>query len=164
MKILKNNCVKLHNNVELQAGSENIIPVKCNKALFLVTADFDPSLFGIPGVYAKRCRIIPNIDGIFQFSLLDTAAKPVNLKAFKGVGFVMNVNDTVATVHKTVANNSSTIDTNIVYGENLSPAEKSRVAALFSEYIDIFTPNPKKPTIVKTIEHRIIADETQCPQ
>ena len=161
LKILENNCIKLLNNVELQARSENIIPDQYSKALSLVTADFDPSLFGIPGVYAKRCRIIPNIDRIFQISLINTTAKPVNSNVSKGVGFLMNVKDTVATVHQNVANNSSTIDTNIIYGENLSPVEKSRIASLISKYVDIFAPNPKKPTIVKTMEHRIITDETQ---
>ena len=74
---------------------------------------------------------------------------------------LMNFNDTVGAVHQTVANNSSTIDTNIVFGENLSPDEKSRIASSISEYVDILAPNPKKPTIAKTMEHRIITDETQ---
>ena len=73
----------------------------------------------------------------------------------------MNFNDTMATVHQTVTNNSSTIDINIVYGANHSPDEKSRIASLISEYVDILAPNPKKPTIAKTMEHRIITDETQ---
>ena len=162
MNICKNNCIKLLTNVELQARSENIIPVQCNKALSMVTADFDPSSYcGIPGIYTKRRRIIPTIDGIFQISLLNTTAKPVNLKASQGVGFLMNVNETVATVHQFIANNVSTIDTSIIYSKNLSSDEKSRIVSLISEYSDIFAPNPKKPTIVKAMEHRIITNETQ---
>ena len=157
VKIRENNCIELLNDVKLQARSVNILPVKSNKALSLVNADFDPaSFFGIPGVYTKQSRIIPNIDGIFHISLLHTTTKPVDLKAFKGQGVVMNANDTVATVQQTAANNSSTIDTNIVYGENLSPDQKSRIASVICKYVDIFASNPRRPTALKTMEHRII--------
>ena len=63
--------VSLVHSATLPPRSKSIINVHCSKSISLITADFKSILFqGDKGVYATRCRIIPNIDGVFQISLL----------------------------------------------------------------------------------------------
>ena len=57
--------------------------------------------------------------------------------------------------------NAYPLESNIVFGKNLSITEKDRITSLISQYVAIFAPNPKKPTLVTTMEHCIITDETQ---
>ena len=59
--------VRLKQRISLAARSETIASVKCNRSLSLVAADFEPiSLHSIPGVYTTKCRIIPDVEGVFS--------------------------------------------------------------------------------------------------
>ena len=79
--------VRVKQRVSLAARSKTIASVKCNRSLSLVTADFEPiSLHSIPGVYATKCRIIPDMEGIFQITFLNVNDNPIDLYARKCVG------------------------------------------------------------------------------
>ena len=72
--------VGLVSQFTLKRRSESIVTVRCDPSFSLVTADFEPNMpQKLPGVYARRCRVIPNIDGYFQMSLLHTTPSPVSL-------------------------------------------------------------------------------------
>ena len=54
--------VRNTNKITIQGRAESIVNVKCNKAISLLTMDFETTkVQGIPGVYATRCRVIPNL-------------------------------------------------------------------------------------------------------
>ena len=162
VRISENNCVKLLNNVVFKARSEHIVNVQCSKSWSLVTADFDPILLSeTPGMYATRCRIIPNIEGVFQVSFLNTTAQQISLPANTDIGLLLNINDSVTDFSPTTTDNSENLKNDTVYGEHLSPLQRDRISSLISNFVDIFAPNPKKPTLVKNMEHRIITTETQ---
>ncbi len=64
--------VRVQNNVFLPPRSESIVNVKCSNSLSLITADFEPKpIVGVMGVYDTRCRVIPELDGVFQITLLN---------------------------------------------------------------------------------------------
>ena len=156
------NSVKVVNPAILQPRSETIVNVECSKPLSLITADFEPiSLPLSSSLYATRCRIIPNIDGIFQISLLNTSDKSVSLPAQKHVGSVIAVEDTPVSVNQIGQDSSINLNDNIVYGEHLPDDRKSEILSLISKFTDIFAQNPKKPTLVSNMQHRIITDYVQ---
>eukprot|EP00794_Sanderia_malayensis_P020882 gene20882-22932_t len=154
--------VKVANPAILQPRSETIVNVECSKSLSLITADFEPKSLPLSSsLYSTRCRIIPNIDGIFQLSLLNTSDKPISLPAHKHVGSVIAVEDTPVSVHQIGQESSINLNDNIVYGEHLPDDSKSAISSLISNFTDIFAQNPKKPTLVSNMQHRIITDDVQ---
>ena len=127
----------------------------------MITADFDPLPFKqTPGVYATRCRIIPNVDGIFQVSLLNTNDKSVTIKPQQRIGGLIKIDETIASVDHNDHDHPTNLENSIEYGENLSDDENSQVSSLISTDVDIFATNPKKPYLVNIMQHRIITSET----
>ena len=79
----------------LKSRSESIVTVCCDPSFSLVTTDFEPEMSKKPSsMYATRCRVIPNIDGYFQISLLNTIASPVSLAANECLGSFAKVDTT----------------------------------------------------------------------
>ena len=152
--------VRLKQRVSLAARSETIASVKCNKSLSLVTADFEPiSLRSIPGVYATKCRIIPDVEGVFQITLLNVNDSPIDLYARKCVGNL--VSSRIASLQQEPSTSKDQINPakNLNHGEHLTTDQQFRLKTLITEYSDIFASNPKKPALVKNAEHRIITGD-----
>ena len=125
VRISKNNYVKLLNNVIFKARSEHIVNVQCSKSWSLVTADFDPSLLSdTPGMYATRCHIIPDIEGVFQVSFLNASTQQIFLPANTDIGLLLHINDSVTDFSSITTDNSENLTNNMVYGEHLSPLQK----------------------------------------
>ena len=61
--------VRLHHKVPISGRSERVVLVKCKKSSSLQTADFEPVVIGgVSGVYGTRCRVIPDLDGVFKIT------------------------------------------------------------------------------------------------
>lgn len=158
VKISKSCNVALINDIELPARTESVVAVKCNQSLALLTADFEPFLV-THGVYATRCRIIPNIKGVFQITLLNVNNTSCMINSEKKIGSLIAVEETVASVDTLDSDLSVNLDQNIVYGENLSVNEKEKISTLISQYSDIFAQNPKKPKVVTNMHHHIVTND-----
>ena len=142
VKISKSGNVSLIDDIDLPARTENVVTVQCNRSLALLTADFEP--FPVtPGVYATRCRVIPNIKGVFQITLLNVNNTSYRLNSEKKIGSLIAVEETVACAETLDSDLSVNLDQNIVYGDNLSVNEKAKISTLISQYSDVFAQNPK---------------------
>eukprot|EP00794_Sanderia_malayensis_P000634 gene634-1302_t len=158
----KDRKVQLVSSLVLQGRSENFVTVKCDQSFSLVTGDFEPvQLSESPGVYATRCRIIPNIEGCFQVSFLNINPCSVSIPANTHIGFLTTSNTTVAQIAQQDKSTSTNLEDSIVYGENLSNDEKTKILDIISNFKTIFAPNPKKPTLVRNMEHKIITNDAQ---
>ena len=152
--------VRLQKRVSLVARSESVVAVKCNKSLSLVTADFEPiSLFGTPGVYATRCRVVPDLEGVFQITFLNVNDTEVHLKSRKCVGNLTGVENVMSCKVKPLGKDSTNAAKSTVFGENLSNDQRHQLEKLINEYQDVFASNPKKPSLVKNAQHKIITED-----
>ena len=115
------------------------------------TEDFDPiPIKGVPGVFVSKARVIPDVLGRFQLTVVNVNECDVNIRGRTGVGFVDQVGKTVASV--SVDQKSSVIDS-INYGENLSPSELAQAKKLEKKYEQLFTENSKKPKQTHLVNH-----------
>ena len=79
--------VRLNETVTIAARTEQVVQVRCKDDLALLTGDFAPkNALCVKGVYASRARVIPNVDGVFQISLLNVSETDVVLKSRKSLG------------------------------------------------------------------------------
>ena len=116
---------------------------------------------GTPRVYATRCRVVPDVDGVFQIAMLNVNAGPVALNSRKYVGNLNVPTQVVAQVHPDKDKNSQAFEANIVYGDNLSLNERKELISMITKFKDVFASNPKKPSLVQNMEHRIITEDAQ---
>ena len=126
----------------------------------MITADYEPvEIQGFHGVYATRCRVIPNLEGVFEILLLNATTDEIVLNAKKHVGHLFHAAESVAVLDEQT---QTSIDpSSIVYGPELSYHDKSQLRSLISEFSDVFAYNPKKPTLVKNMEHHIVTNDAQ---
>ena len=154
--------VRVQSNVSLPPRSESIVNVKCSKSLSLITADFEPKpIIGIGGVYATCCRIVPDLEGVFQVTLLNVNNDKVALNSRKLIGTVSMVKETVLKSKPEKVEKTSGSKLSINHGNALTEKEQDQLRALISQYEDIFAANPRKPTPVRNMTHRIITDNAQ---
>ena len=154
--------VRVQSNVSLPPRSESIVNVKCSKSLSLITADFEPKpIIGIGGVYATCCRIVPDLEGVFQVTLLNVNNDQVALNSRKLIGTVSMVKETVLKLKPEKVEKTSGSKLSINHGNALTEKEQDQLRALISQYEDIFAANPRKPTPVRNMTHRIITDNAQ---
>ena len=154
--------VRVQNNVSLPPRSESIVNIKCSNSLSLITADFEPKpLGGVMGVYATRCRVIPDLDGVFKISLLNINNDEVTVNSRKFVGNLTMANETVSKIDSQEGENLSIPQSSVNHGNNISDDEKDQLRALISKYGGIFASNPRKPTPVRNMTRRIITNDAQ---
>ena len=81
--------VRLTEKVPTMARREQIASVRCGDKLALLAGDFTPKpTMNINGIYGPKARVIPNLDGIFQISLLNTTEIDVTINSRKTIGFI----------------------------------------------------------------------------
>ena len=89
--------MKLNAKTSISGRQEQVVEVRCSKSVALTTVDFEPTeIRGVSGVYATRCRVIPNIEGVFFITMLNVNTETVELDARKFIGFINDVSETVA--------------------------------------------------------------------
>ena len=154
--------VRLQSKVSLAPRSECVINVQCKKSVSLITADYEPiKINGSHGAYATRCRVVPNIDGVFQITVLNVNPDQVVLNSQKYIGNLHAPINTDTLPHLAPNVDNLDFESGIVHGEGLPLEEKQRLISLITKFLDVFASNPKKPSLVKTMEHRIITGDAQ---
>ena len=95
----------------------------------MLSADFKPRL--IPGtlwLFISRARIIPNLDGIFQITILNTTETDIAINAHKIIGLIHPMDKSIARVDRSecesTPNELNTHLNNIHLGENLAGQQK----------------------------------------
>ena len=111
------------------------------------------------GVYATRCCVIPDFQSIFEIIVLNVNEHPIFLKSRKHVGNLIASNETIP--HQDVAAVTEQFTQDVKCGESLSSNEKEQLFSLLDTYHDIFAANPRKPSRVTTMQHRIIRKDAQ---
>ena len=95
--------------------------------------------------FVTHCRVIPSIRGVFQIKLLNVNNTSYLMKRERKIGSLNKIEETVARVEHIDSSSSVNLESNIVYGDNLSGAQKTKVRSLVSEYQDVFAQTPKSP-------------------
>ena len=150
--------VRLCENVTIPPRSEAVLLVKSSTKNSLLPGDFEPKIGPkIKGLYATRSRVIPNIDGVFQITVLNVNSSDITLKSRTSMGFIQPADEIVMSVAPDENLTSTLADIKI--SDRLSRDEKSEVTRLIKEYQDIFAANPKKPKQTTLLEHRIITND-----
>ena len=85
----------------------------------------------------------------------------MTVKSRKFVGNLSRVKETVCEIDLHKENNTTRPQFDISLGNNLSNNEQDQIRALISKYSDIFASNPKRPTPVKNMTHKIITSNAQ---
>ena len=158
VQLTKPSAVLLAENVELPSRTECVVNMKCRPSLALITADFEPFPVA-PGIYASHCRVIPSIKGVFQIKLLNVNNTSYLMNRERKIGSLNKIEPAVVSVEHIDSELSKNLESNIVYGKNLSVAQRTKIHTLVSEYQDVFAENPKKPKLVTNMHHRIITNE-----
>lgn len=155
--------VTLINEVTIPGRSENIIEVHCPKSSSLVTADFEPLTRFTTGIYATHCRVIPNTEGIFHILLLNVNTESISLKNNTTIGHLVHPDEVYRVSSEVNSSESLSIDffKDVAYAKTLDSMQRNQIASLLSKYRGVFASNPKKPTLVKGMEHRIITSHAQ---
>ena len=100
------------------------------------------------GVYVAKSRVLPDNDGIFNVTVLNTSDSDVKLKSGRKVGKLVSSFDTIAGIQFEKGENQMKDIKNITIGDHLSGEERNKLATLLEEYEDVFARNPKKPKTV----------------
>ena len=160
---LKTISVNQKNNVRMQetstisARTEQVAAVRCKRDFSLLTVDFEPcSIPGLPGVFLTKARVIPNMNGVFHITVLNTTEKDVKIGSRQLLGHIHSADELIAVVDN---DHKKSILEQVTIGKNLTEQQKSIVKNLIGEYDDIFAENPKKPKKSKLVEHPIITDD-----
>ena len=78
----------------------------------------------------------------------------------KQIGVLLPSNETICTVDSVEGESASNLTTNITHGD-LSAENKRSLLSLMSKYQSIFATDPKKPSLMKNLEHRIVTDNAR---
>ena len=125
-----------------------------------MTADFEPaSLFGTPGNYATRCRVVPDLEGVFQITLLNINYTEAHLESRKCIGNLTCVKNVISCKVQPTEKDPTNVAKTLVFGENLPSDQWHQLETLINEYQDVFASNPKKPSLVKNAQHKIITED-----
>ena len=156
----KEEIARVKDKITIASRSESVVNVKCNQSVSLLTMDFEPTqIFGMPGVYATRCRVIPNLQGVFQITMLNTTASPIVINNRKCIGKLHPVRETQQQQPVPEHEISALFAKDISLGADLSQEQRQKLVSLITKYEGIFASNPKKPSLVKNMKHRIITDD-----
>ena len=124
----------------------------------MLNLDFEPRrLTGIKGVFVSKARVVPNIDGVFQISILNINETDVALNSRKIVGCIQATGEIIG---RTDNPSSSDILSSVSYGAGLSAKQLSECKELIVKYKDLFCDNPKKPRRTHLMEHAISTNES----
>ena len=147
----------------IPARSEQVVMVRCKDHCSLLEMDFHPKkLIGVDGIRVSKARVIPNMNGNFYVTVLNTADHDVVLDNRRVVGCISESDEVVARVSVENQENAKEkleqLD-NIVLGKNLSESQVKQITDLVAEYKDIFAENPKNPKRTVLMEHKIITGD-----
>ncbi len=115
-----------------------------------MTADFEPVASPvILEIYHTKCRVVPDLDGIFQTTVPNINDNEVELCPRKCVGRLLSPKSTESISDQPVEKNLTNCTDSIAFGDNLTYDQRGQLEKLINDYQDIFENNPKKPSLVK---------------
>ena len=96
--------------------------------------------------FTQEMKILNSIRGVFQIKLLN-----VNLKSYtsylmnreRKIGSLNKMEPAVASVESIDSKLSENLESNILYRDNLSVAQRTKICTLVSEYRDMFARKAK---------------------
>ena len=148
--------VRLLENVNIPGRSEMIVTVKCKSSESLLTSNFQSSFKIMNGIYFSDARVIPNVNGCFNISVINVGDEDVTLnkrtvvgKVLPGFRNVMAINDNTTVDDVEFKLNSEQL------GPNLSDKERNVIEKLVQSYKNVFASNPKRPSRSTTMQHEI---------
>ena len=149
--------VRVTKRTNIPARSETVLTVRCKKYMSLQTMDFDPvPVRGVPGVFVCKARVIPDVRGEFQLTVVNVNEQEVNIRGRTKLGFVQQIGETIAVVD--TDGKSSPIE-EIQFGGNLTPSQLLEARELVKKYEQLFTGNSKKPKQTHLVNHQIITED-----
>ena len=101
------------------------------------------------------------VEGVFNITLLNVSSNSIQLDSREHLGHLINSDNSISVIEPGSTTTVPNVEENLVFGGNLSNAQKDRMSSLVSRYKDISASNPKKPNLVKNMEHRIITNDAQ---
>ena len=157
--ITANEKVRLSEKTVIPARSEQVVNVRCKKKYSQVDVDFEPlTLHGNQGIFASKARVLPNIHGMFQITILNVTETDIVLHNRRIVGVLHSTelqNSSCESINRVIEQSSTQM---IKFGENLNQDQRRQLTELIHEYKDVFAENPKKPKCTTMMEHRIITE------
>ena len=85
--------------VTIPARSEQTVLVRCTKKAAMLSVDFEPSqVSGVRGLFSSRARVTPNIEGIFQITMIKVTETDIKLKPRKIIGSIHPMSESIAFV------------------------------------------------------------------
>ena len=73
--------VRLAEETIVPERSEQVVSVRCKNNYFMCDSSFEPKpLPGVRGVYASKARVVPNVHGVFQITVLNVTESDVTLR------------------------------------------------------------------------------------
>ena len=150
--------VRLVEDTLIPARSEQVVNVRCKGYRSLLESDFEPrKLIVSPKLQVSKARVIPNVKGVFQVTILNTSESEIILKNRSMVGHLNEACEVLACLETSIETKGDTEHLEgVEFGENLSAEQKKQLSDLIFEYSDIFAKNPKKPSRTNLMQHKII--------
>ena len=150
--------VRLAEEVVISARSEQVVTVRCKTVEnSLCDGDFVPKqLRAHRGVFVSKARVAPNINGVFQVTILNVTEADIKMQGRTIVGSLHKAADIVCSInHESNKQKVFQHLEGVTIGENLTNSQQRRMNELIEKYQDVFATNPKKPKQTTTMEHRI---------
>ena len=161
-EISKKQNVMLQEDVVIPARSEKVVTVQCNIKNAFLGGEFRPKKTFLQGMYVSRAEVIPDVNGKFRITVLNTNEEEIRLKKRFKIGSMCKSCNMVSKVEILNRGNFENISSDTVnfrdkvkYGNQLNEIEKLKLKDLVSEYNDIFASDPKSPKRTNLVEHRI---------
>ena len=154
--------VDVEQGITLPPRSKNVVVVHCIKSQPFLTEDCEPRpIYGLSGVYATDCRTIPDIHGNFCISVLNVSNNPVLLHSRQCISTLTSLKGTMHQVCSQPETQWEGFATDITMGPCLCATEQNLLRSLVADYSRMFAVNTCKPTVVATMYHCIITDDSQ---
>lgn len=148
--------VRLAEETVVPARSEQVVTVRCKNNYFMCDASFEPkSLPGNRSIFISKARVVPNIHGVFQVTVLNVSESDVVIRNRTPVGSLFTADDVVCSIDQENSPQLFQHLEGVVIGKNLSDVQQKKVSELIEKYHDVFASNPKKPSRTTSMEHRI---------
>ena len=126
----------------IPARSEQTVLVKCTSKAAMLSVDFEPrQVPGVRGMFSSRDRVTPNMDGVFQITMINVTESDITLRAGKIIGLNHVMDESIAcvgcsTISDNDPNNLQPHFSNIQFGKNLTAEQKETAQNLINQYAD----------------------------
>lgn len=155
--------VRLSKETKVPARSEQVLSVRCKDHCSLLESDFEPrKLMTLPGLVACKARVVPNVNGIFHITVLNTTQCDVIIPSRHVIGHLYDADEVMVRMDPGEEQKKEIVNPidDITLGENLSSDQQNQIRDLVTGYKDIFADNPKNPTRTILTEHKIVTGDS----